>query len=352
MAGEDPGVSTISVLLDVIQRAWAAVTGSAKAVVSGIVGVAKTWFFFSMRKHMMQDAHGPELAHGKQSLSKLRRHEERGANLISVEIGDRKAMKALDKELKRSKIDYAITGNRSRGYALHYKSVNEKDVLAAQARALENLYGNPKNTHEERETPKDPNPKDEQKHDEHDSHDQNRSDEEREQQNRDQRNRERTDAEQQREQEQTRNRTDQEQGSPSQDLKVPVPPTETLSPPSSTVHTRVEQAVPSNMAKAERATSHNPKAPSVADTMKLGAPAINPTRNQAARDQAAIPEPQRAPSYQPNPQRQSLDDLKAQAKERARSKNLGRKRDHNRDMKLNRNRALSKHRSRNYELGR
>ena len=152
MAGEDPGVGVITLLLDVAQRAASAVLGFFKGVVNTLVDIAKMLVFMNWRRQAQQ-GQGSKLKHGKQSLKHLRRHEDRGAQLISVEIGDRTAMKALDKELEALKLDYAITGNRSDGYVLHYKKINEHDVLFAQQHALEKLYGDPDQAQPERETP-------------------------------------------------------------------------------------------------------------------------------------------------------------------------------------------------------
>ncbi|MBR5260437.1 MAG: hypothetical protein IKV48_08245, partial [Eggerthellaceae bacterium] len=140
MAGEDPGVGVITLLLDLIQRGWSAVTGVAKSVVGGIMDIVKTSLFFSWRRKMMQGQKGPDLEHGEQSLKDLRLHEQVGARIVTVEIGDEVAMEALRQELKRLELDFAITEHEDQ-YTLHYKEVNEQDVLYAQQMALEALYG-------------------------------------------------------------------------------------------------------------------------------------------------------------------------------------------------------------------
>lgn len=143
MAGEDPGTGTLSVVLDLIQRAGGAVTNMFKSGINFGVDMAKTIMYLSLRRQMMKGQRGPDLERGKQSLKKLRLHEQAGAEIVSVEIGDKKAMKALDAELKRLEIDYAVTdsGGRDKVYTLHYKRANERDVMTAQAKAMQQLYG-------------------------------------------------------------------------------------------------------------------------------------------------------------------------------------------------------------------
>ena len=68
MAGEDPGVGVITLVFDLIQRGWSAVTGAAKSVVSGTMDLVKTGMFISWRRKMMQGQQGPDLAHGEQCL--------------------------------------------------------------------------------------------------------------------------------------------------------------------------------------------------------------------------------------------------------------------------------------------
>lgn len=143
MAGEDPGTGTLSVVLDLIQRTSSAVTNMFKSGINFGVDMAKTFMYLSLRRQMMKGQRGPDLEYGKQSLKKLRLHEQTGAEIVSVEIGDKKAMKALDAELKRLEIDYAITdsGGRDKVYTLHYKRASERDVMTAQAKAMQQLYG-------------------------------------------------------------------------------------------------------------------------------------------------------------------------------------------------------------------
>lgn len=146
MAGEDPGASVITLILDLIRRGWDVVTSTAKTIF-------QTGLFVYFRKQMMRAQQGPRLKHGKQSLKSLRKHEERGAQIVSVEIGDRDAMKALDHELKALKLDYAITKDDSGEYILHYKAANEQSVLLAQQHALEKRYGDPENAQGDQRTP-------------------------------------------------------------------------------------------------------------------------------------------------------------------------------------------------------
>ena len=146
MAGEDPGASVITLILDLIRRGWDVVTSTAKTIF-------QTGLFVYFRKQMMRAQQGPKLKHGKQNLKSLRRHEERGAQIVSVEIGDRDAMKALDHELKALKLDYAITRDESGEYILHYKAANEQSVLLAQQHALEKRYGDPENALSDQWTP-------------------------------------------------------------------------------------------------------------------------------------------------------------------------------------------------------
>ena len=146
MAGEDPGVGTLAVILELIQRTGNAVTSTLKSGVSFGLDVIKTGMFFAWRRQMMNAQKGPDLVHGYQSLKKLRLHEQVGATITSAGIGDKEAMKALKSELKRLKIDFAITDDGKRNdkqYTLHYKKGNEQDVMLAQAAAMQKLYGSP-----------------------------------------------------------------------------------------------------------------------------------------------------------------------------------------------------------------
>ena len=179
MAGEDPGVGTLSVVLELIQRAGSAVTGTIKNTISFGLDVIKTGMFFSWRRQMMQSQKGPQLEHGQQSLRDLRLHEQVGAQIVSVEIGDYKSMDALCQELRRLEIDFAVTEHDYQ-YTLHYKSNNERDVMLAQAMAMQKLYGDPV-----QETPDTPAPeKDEQESRQEELERQNQEEQQRQEQER------------------------------------------------------------------------------------------------------------------------------------------------------------------------
>lgn len=247
MAGEDPGASTIAVLLDAIQRAWGAVTGSVKAVTGGVMDVIKTGMFIRWRRQMMQSS--SKLKHGYQSLKKLRRHEDHGAVLNSIEIGTKEDARLFKAELKRAGIDFALTHDENDVYTLHYKTSNEKDVLHAQYSILEQRYGTPTPT--EQETPSLTSPEE--------------SAQERDQKTSDERDR-----------------------------------------------SEESLAIPARTDEPERTTPRTPLTPSVTDTVRAEAHAQEPESN-------ATLIPKNVPvSNEP------LSELKRQAQERARAKNLAR----------------------------
>lgn len=311
MAGEDPGVGVITLLLDVAQRAASAVIGFFKGVVNTLVDIAKMLVFMSWRRQAQ--GQGPRLKHGKQSLKHLRRHEDRGAQLVSVEIGDRTAMKALDKELKALELDYAITGNRSDGYVLHYKKINEQDVLLAQQHALEKLYGDPNQAQPDQETPSNLDDKDQQNR-EQDERDRDER-EEREQDDR-REEREHDDEEPDQQQEQNQDQGDQRDGRDRDDhdeqerqerqnreqrdepAPAPIP---------------VSAAVGESQAedKVSRGKHARQDAPAMAERM----PATPSQSHSAPQKQAQAKD---APQFEP------LENLIAQARERAAAKNAGR----------------------------
>ena len=310
MAGEDPGVSTLAVILELIQRAWAAATGSIKAVVSGTVDIIKTSLFFSWRRKMMQGQTGPDLNHGQQSLKNLRLHEQAGAHIVSVEIGDFKAMDALCEELKRLELDFAITEHDYQ-YTLHYKEANEQDVLYAQQAALEKLYGDPnKAADDNRETPSDPDQRDEHDRDGDEGREQNEQQaaEQRQEQEREAEERQRDQQEQEQAEQQTRNQT-QTQG-----------------------HPTPEQTVPAAAAMTGAASAH--------------------TQERASQMEA--PEPlhrqENAAALKPNQRFEPLEDLIKEARERARAKNMARNHPE-RAMRLDHHRSLTRERARNFEPG-
>ena len=308
MAGEDPGASIITLLLDLIRRGWDVVTSTVKTAF-------QTGLFIYFRKQMMRAQQGPKLKHGKQRLKHLRRHEERGAQIVSVEIGDRDAMKALDRELKALKIDYSITKDRDGEYVLHYKSVNEKDVLMAQKRALEQLYGDPDQINPEQETPSDPGDRDQQDRDDRQD-EQNREEQsdrgdrsqddsrQNEQDSRDEQERQNK-RERQDQQEQERNREQSERNQRNEPRPVPAPVP---------VPTEVGKRANSLDDKVKRGKHVRQEAPALAERMPL-APSLS---QQAPKTQAQSKD---APQFEP------LESLIAKARERAAAKNAARKQD-------------------------
>lgn len=226
MAGEDPGAGVITLILDLIKRGWDVVTSTVKTAF-------QTGLFVYFRKQMMRAQQGPKLKYGKQSLKHLRRHEDRGAQLSSVGIGDRKAMKALDKELKTLKLDYAITKSNGE-YTLHYKSVNDRDVLLAQQHALENRFGDPETAYEgqkmpNEETPEQENQQDRQERDPFDQRqeqiDENARQEQNQEQEREQAEENAPEQEEQERRQETadRDQDDQEQPDLHQEISQPLP---------------------------------------------------------------------------------------------------------------------------------
>lgn len=319
MAGEDPGVGVITLLLDVAQRAASAVLGFFKGIGNAIVDIMKMLVFMSWRRQAMQQGQGPKLKHGKQSLKHLRRHEDRGAQLVSVEIGDRDAMKALDHELKALKIDYAITGNRTDGYTLHYKHINEQDVLMAQARALEQLYGDPNQVNQDQETPNDPDSRDEQNQQDErrEDHDQDREYEEQQdreerqdgEQNRDDqadRNDEARDELERQNEQERQNQQEQEQGREQSERNQRDEPTPAPAP------IDVGEITDSLDDKAMRGKHARQEVPVFDERM-------SPASSQPQRAPQMHTQTKDAPQFEP------LESLIEKARERAAAKNAGRK---------------------------
>ena len=339
MAGEDPGVATLSVLLDLVQKAGSAALGSVKAagnvvkaVANGALELYKIRLYTTMRTKMMGLSGQEAPVHGKQSLASLRRQEEKGATLASMDIGsDRKGRRALEKELDRQALDYAITKESSGDYTLHYLASNEKDVLLAMQHALDVRF-------DELSGP---------------------AIEEIREQNR-QREAERNDP--------SRQQPSREWHDQSPPPLTAVAATAAYVQPEGAVHEhgRAEQATSTRMEKAERVTSHTPKAQSVADTIRLearqqkrrdqrGAPIQTEPTSRSAR---AVGEPHAAAerAHQTRMERrfsrEPIQSLIKQAKERSQDRNRTRKQERDLDPKRDRNRTLSRHRSRSYEMGR
>lgn len=310
MAGEDPGASTIAVILDAIQRAWSAVTGSIKAVMGGVVDIVKTSMFFRWRKQMMQNS-GGKLKHGYQSLKKLRRHEDRGATLKSIEIGMWEDAKLFKKELKRAGIDFALTHDEDGVYTLHYKSTNEADVLHAQYSILEQRYGGEPSAEQDHDPASRDGREDERNNDQapqNDQIDEPRYDDlipqdahEQDRQEREQQERERQEREQQQREQKT--------------------------------HSDEEQTTPARTEPTERTTPRVQKAPSVADPVRAEA-----NHSNSGLSRTAI-------SNEP------LSELKRQARERARAKNLARAQSRDRSQDRGMSHRTARVRAREFDPG-
>ena len=311
MAGEDPGVGVITLLLDLIQRGWSAVTGVAKSVVGGIMDIVKTSLFFSWRRKMMQGQKGPDLERGEQSLKDLRLHEQVGARIVTVEIGDEVAMEALRQELKRLELDFAITEHEDQ-YTLHYKEVNEQDVLYAQQMALEALYGT-----RDRDQQNGPDPRDEQERDDQDrSENQDRQD--RQDDDRDRDEREERQGDERREEQEHQNQQDRDQRDEPAPTPIPAPVEtgESHSDEKASRGKHARQEAPARVAEKQPSPTraqHGAEAPSLAERM----PAPPSQSQNALKTQAQA---KSAPQFEP------LENLIAQARERAAAKNAGRSR--------------------------
>lgn len=297
MAGDDPGAATIAVILDAIQRAWSAVTGSVKAVMGGAIDILKTGMFIRWRRQMMQ-SNGSKLKHGYQSLKKLRRHEERGAVLKSVEIGTWDDAKLFKKELKHAGIDFALTHDKDGNYTLYYKEANEQDVLHAQYNILQQLYGNQSQDEQEQDSAT------------NDSHENDREQDEQEPTPNDDREQDDQGREQQEHEEQSRSEEEQAIPAPHDDRDDDTTSREGREQDDlereEQIRSNEEQTSPARTEPTERTTSHEQQAPSVTEPVRAEAshPATNASRNTI--------------SHEP------LSELKRQARERARAKNLAR----------------------------
>ncbi|MGN0077750.1 MAG: hypothetical protein ACI36V_03090 [Coriobacteriales bacterium] len=306
MAGEDPGVGTFSVILELVKQAGGAVSGTVKNTIGFVLDVIKTGMFFSWRRQMMNAQKGPDLEHGQQSIRELRLHEQVGAQIVSVEIGDFKSMDALSQELRRLAIDFAIT-EHDHQYTLHYKSNNEPDVMLAQAAAMQRLYGDPSKVAEELEA------------------EQARQNQQREQQVQDQQ------AQQQQQDDQLR---EQQQGTAS-------------APAQDKGEERADRADSTGTDKAERTASQPLVVAGAAKAVpvdelqqKLG--------EFASRQQVRMPEQGReaAPS-----RHASVDELKKYAMERAQRKNLSRQQVRKQSRERSLGKSMARSRNRGLELG-
>lgn len=130
---EDPGVGTLSAIIDAVRQAFSFVQDVGKSIVNTTADVVRTYMCMSWRRSSV----GAKAKHGEQSLKKLRRQESQGAVIETVEIGkDFDAMIALEGELKKLKIDFAITQTSAGKWLLHYEKSNEPDVLREANRAI------------------------------------------------------------------------------------------------------------------------------------------------------------------------------------------------------------------------
>lgn len=136
---EDPGAGVINVILEFLRRSIDAFFDTIKTAVSTLADITRVRSYRSYRKEG-RDRNGA-LHHGKQSLKHLRRHEELGDTLKTVDVGNWRDMWALRRELNKAKVDYSFSHSRGHGYSLHYKERNEGDVLRAQKHAIDRRYG-------------------------------------------------------------------------------------------------------------------------------------------------------------------------------------------------------------------
>ena len=355
---EDPGVGTLSAVIEAMRQLFNFVQDTAKSIVNTGADIARTYLYMSWRKNSM----GARAKHGEQSLKKLRRQEAQGATIKTVEIGkDFEAMLALEDELKSLKVDFAITQTSTGEWLLHYKQSNEQDVIRAQQYALNSRYGAHEQTEpwQGREQIDDANRRDPLQQDSAwvDVRQEQAAREQQEQ------------AEKQQQTEQSRQNESQ---SHEQDvLKATAASTAYIQPEGVLhEHGRTEQAAFIGKAKTERVTSHTPKVQSATVRPSLEAlrqasaekaSMFNRSPVTAARGERAHAEPA-ATQSQPSQARakevsrtvathQPLDAVKKEARERAalknraRSKNKSRARDRMQERK-------ARSRIRAYELGR
>lgn len=358
---EDPGVGTLSAVIEAVRQLFNFVQDAAKSIVNTGADIARTYMYMSWRRNSM----GKRAKHGEQSLKKLRRQEAQGAVIKTVEIGkDVDAMIALEDELKKLKIDFAITQTSTGEWLLHYKQSNEPDVVRAQQYALNARYG----AREQTEPWQGPERIDDESRRDPLQQDSAWVDVRQEQAMREQQEQ----AEQKRQTEQEQSRQNESAQSHDQDaLKATAASVAYVQPEGALhEHGRAEQATSIEGAKAERATSHAPKAqsatarPSV-ETLRQATAERGGTFNRApvtaARGERAHAEPT-ADRFQPSPARveaasrtvatqRPLDSIKKEAQERAalknraRSKNKERARDRMQERK-------ARSRMRTYELSR
>lgn len=357
---EDPGVGTLSAVIEAMRQLFNFVQDTAKSIVNTGADIARTYLYMSWRKNSM----GARAKHGEQSLKKLRRQEAQGATIKTVEIGkDFEAMLALEDELKNLKVDFAITQTSTGEWLLHYKQSNEPDVIRAQQYALNSRYG----AHEQSEPWQGPER----------INDENRSDPLQQDSawvdvRQERAAREQQEQATQQQQQQTGQSRQNEPRSHDQDaLKATAASTAYIQPEGALhEHGRTEQAASIDKAKTERATSRTPKAQSAtvrpsmealrrASAERAGMFSRSPVT--AARGERAHAEPSIAQS-QPSQARakaasrtvaehQPLDSIKKEARERAAMKN--RARNKNKDRARDRmQERKARSRMRAYELGR
>ena len=349
---EDPGVGTLSAVIEAMRQLFNFVQDTAKSLVNTGADIARTYLYMSWRKNSM----GARAKHGEQSLKKLRRQEAQGATIKTVEIGkDFEAMLALEDELKSLKVDFAITQTSTGEWLLHYKQSNEQDVIRAQQYALNSRYGAHEQTEpwQGREQIDDANRRDPLQQDSA------WVDVRQEQ------------AAQQQQQQTEQSRQNESQSHDQDALKATAASTAYIQPEGVLhEHGRTEQAASIGKAKTERVTSHTPKVQSATVRPSLEAlrrasaekaSMFNRSPVTAARGERAHVEPA-ATQSQPTQARakatsrtvathQPLDAVKKEARERAALKNRARNKNKSRARdRMQERKARSRMRA--YELGR
>ena len=133
------GVGT-SAVIEAMRQLFNFVQDTAKSIVNTGADIARTYLYMSWRKNSM----GARAKHGEQSLKKLRRqggpgrhHQDRPARSGRIS----RPCSPWKSELKKLKIDFAITQTSTGEWLLHYKQSNEPDVIRAQQYALSARYG-------------------------------------------------------------------------------------------------------------------------------------------------------------------------------------------------------------------
>ena len=305
---EDPGVGTMSAIIEAIRQAFGFVQDVGKSLLNTAADITRTYMYMSWRKNARGS--GQSFKHGEQSLKSLRAQEAAGAKIVTVEIGkDDDSMSALEWELRKLDVDFAITRAGDGEWLLHYKQSNEQDVLRAQAYALNARYGDP-----ERETAtRDPLQQDAAWVD-LDSQNALRAN----QQELAQDNREGD--------EQTRSETQERQSDQqTQDIPKAVPPTVAYAKAASTLlnQEQTEQAAPLGTAKTEHMATQD------APTRNADA---TPSKETRVKPSASRPRTAPAPSVY-----ESLDSLKSKARIQAAEKNQARSKDKGKNRSRNRN---------------